>query len=297
MQGIQGALARQQNAQIASAEAGQAKRSLVTMMNSLLDSEGYRRRFEDLLGKRTPQFVSSLVSMVNGSEQLKEAFMSAPVTVIQAALKAASYDLPIDPGLGYAYIVPFNNTTKGENGRFGKRREAQFILGYKGMIQLALRTGAYRTINVIDVREGELRSYDRLREEIVLEFIENEDERETKQVVGYVGYYRLINGTEKTIYMTKSQIEAHEKRNRKGDFMGKGWKDDWDAMARKTVLRRLIGKWGLMSIDYQTANAATISAAEAIAKGQFDDEDAAAGDMIDSTAEPVPEIAEPEEAK
>jgi recombination protein RecT len=129
---------------------------------------------------------------------------------------------------------------------------ANFILGWKGMHQLALRTGAYKTINVVDIREGELKSYNRLTEEVDIVFEEDEDKRESLPIIGYVGYYKLVNGAEKTIYMTNKQIENHEKKNRKGDYMGKGWRDDWDAMARKTVYRRLIGKWGVMSIDYQS---------------------------------------------
>jgi recombination protein RecT len=120
------------------------------------------------------------------------------------------------------------------------------------MHQLAMRTGAYKTINVVDVRKGELKSYNRLTEDIELEFVEDEDEREALEIIGYVGYYRLVNGAEKTIYMSVKQITAHEKKSRKGDYMGKGWRDDWDAMARKTVYRQLIGKWGVMSIDYQS---------------------------------------------
>lgn len=146
-------------------------------------------------------------------------------------------------------------------------------MGYKGMIQLAQRTGAYKTINVIDVREGELKSYNRLTEEVEFEFIEDEDERNAKEIIGWCGYFKLVNGAEKTIYMTKKQIIAHEEKNRKGKFMGKGWREDFNAMAEKTVLRKLIGKWGLMSIQYQKADRATIAAAEAISKGQFDDED------------------------
>ena len=173
------------------------------------------------------------------------------MTVIQSALKAASFDLPIDQNLGYAYIVPFKNSKKNADGTWTKRSEASFILGWKGMHQLALRTGAYKTINVTDIREGELKHYNRLTEEVEIEFEEDDDKRELLPIIGYVGYYKLVNGAEKTIYMTKKQIENHEKKNRKGDFMGKGWRDDWDAMARKTVYRRLIGKWGVMSIDYQ----------------------------------------------
>ena len=221
------------------------------LMNSMLDGEKLRGRFNEVLGKRAPQFVSSLVSLVNADANLQLAFFEAPMTVIQSALKAASFDLPIDQNLGYAYIVPFKNSKKNADGTWTKRTEASFILGWKGMHQLALRTGAYKTINVTDIREGELKHYNRLTEEVEIEFEEDDDKRELLPIIGYVGYYKLVNGAEKTIYMTKKQIENHEKKNRKGDFMGKGWRDDWDAMARKTVYRRLIGKWGVMSIDYQ----------------------------------------------
>ena len=223
--------------------------SINVLMNSFLDGEGMRKRFDDLLGKRAPQFISSVVSMVNADSNMIQAFHESPLTVIQAALKAATFDLPIDPGLGYAYIVPFKNYKKDIG---AKKMEATFILGWKGMHQLALRTGAYKTINVVDIREGELKSYNRLTEEIVVEFIDDEEEREQLKIIGYVGYYRLVNGAEKTIYMSVKAIERHEKKFRKGEYQGKGWRDDWDAMARKTVYRILIGKWGVMSIDYQT---------------------------------------------
>ena len=252
--------------------ATQAKQTVATLLNSMLDSEGYKNRFNELLGARTPQFVGSVVSLVNADVTLQKAFQQAPITIIQSALKAATYDLPIDPALGYAYIVPFNNTIKDGN-TFTKRMEASFILGYKGMLQLAMRTGAYKKINVVEIREGELIRYDRLTEEIEINFIEDEEIRSEQQIKGWCGYFQLVNGMEKTIYMSKSAIIAHEKKNRKGQNMGKGWRDDFDGMAAKTVLRRLIGKWGLMSIDYQKANASTIAAAEAIAKGQLDDED------------------------
>lgn len=249
--------------------AAKAGKSINGIMSAILDGEKMRKRFDDLLGDRSAQFISSIVSLVNATPQLQQAMYEAPMTVIQSALKAATYDLPIDPGLGYAYIVPFKN--KQPDGSF--RNEAAFILGYRGMLQLALRTGAYKTINVTDVREGELKSYNRLTEEVELEFIEDEDKREATPVVGYVGYFKLINGSEKTIYMTKKQVEAHEKKNRKGKYMTKGWREDFEAMALKTVYRRLVGKYGLMSIDYRTADAHTVAAAQAIASGQFDADD------------------------
>lgn len=238
-----------QKATATAAPAAKASQTVNQLMNSILDGEGMRKRFNDLLGKRAPQFVSSVVSMVNADKTMQMAFYESPMTVIQAALKAASFDLPIDQNLGYAYIVPFKNYKKD----IGKSvYEATFILGWKGMHQLALRTGAYKTINVIDVREGELENYNRLTEEVKINFIEDEEERESKPIIGYLGYYRLVNGAEKTIYMSIKQIEAHEQKFRKGQNMGKGWREDFDAMARKTVYRKLIGKWGVMSIDYRT---------------------------------------------
>lgn len=228
------------------------KQSMAAQINSYLDGNKMRARFDELLGKRAPQFIASVVSLINASKDMQDVFNSAPVTIVQSALKAATFDLPIDPGLGYAYIIPFKNTKELEDGTSKKVSEAAFILGWKGMHQLALRTGAYKTINVTDVREGELRRYNRLTEEVDIVFEEDEDKREVLPIVGYVGYYRLVNGAEKTIYMSKKQIENHERKFRKGKYMGKGWRDDWDAMARKTVYRQLIGKWGVMSIEYQT---------------------------------------------
>lgn len=275
------------------------KATITTMMNSLLDSEGYRRRFDELLGKRAPQFVASIISLVNADKNLQTAFQQAPVTIIQAALKAATYDLPIDPALGYAYIVPFNNTIKTENGN-QKRMEASFILGWKGMNQLAIRTGVYQKINVSDVRDGELKKYDRLTEDIVIEWVEDEEDREKLPIIGWVGYYRLINGMEKTIYMSRKQVEAHERKNRKGQYMGKGWRESFDDMAAKTVFRRLIGKYGVMSIDYRTATPEALSAASALADDARDDapeipntiegEMAEIIDGYDSPAQDVPEL-------
>jgi recombination protein RecT len=233
--------------QIAKAEKSavqeKGKQTVNQVMNAMLDGEKMRGRFDELLGKRAPQFISSVVSLVNADKNMQQAFYESPMSVIQSALKAATFDLPVDQNLGYAYIVPFKN--KGV-------MTATFILGWKGMHQLALRTGAYKTINVVDIREGELKSYNRLTEEVDIVFEDDEEKREALPVIGYVGYYKLVNGAEKTIYMTIKQIESHEKKHRKGDYMGKGWRDDWDAMARKTVYRRLIGKWGVMSIDYQS---------------------------------------------
>lgn len=249
----------------------QKKPTMNSMLNDVLSKEGLKSRFEQLLGKRTEQFLSSIISLINADINLQKAFFESPMSVIQAALKAAVFDLPIDPNLGYAYIIPFSKTIKNAEGTTVKRTEASFIMGYKGMNQLALRTGAYKTINVTDIREGELKSYNRLKEEIEIEFIEDEEEREKKPIIGWCGYFKLMNGAEKVLYMTKSQIEAHEKKNRKGSYQSKGWRDDFNTMAEKTVFRRLIGKYGLMSIEYQSADTSIIELANAAMKDEFNE--------------------------
>lgn len=244
-----------------------------TIMNSILDREGMRKRFDELLGARTPQFLSSIVSLVNADKNLQKAMVEAPMTIIQSALKAATFDLPIEPSLGYAYIVPFNNSYRDDKGNWHKRMEATFIPGYKGLVQLCLRTGAYsRVPDAVDVRQGELIKYDRLTGDCEFKWEEDEDKREQLPVIGYAGYFRLKNGAEKTIYMTVKQIEAHEKKNRKGKEMGKGWREDFDSMAKKTIIRKLASKYGLMSIDYHnTADAQTVSLAQSIMENDTPD--------------------------
>ena len=145
------------------------------------------------------------------------------------------------------------------------------MIGYKGMTQLCLRTGAYSRIpDAVDVREGELVSYDRLTGDAVFSWIEDEDERDKLPIVGYAGYFRLKNGAEKTIYMSRKQIEKHEQKNRKGKYMTKGWRENFDEMARKTVIRRLCGKYALMSIEYQNAaDNASMNLATALAQQDF----------------------------
>lgn len=250
-----------------------ATQSISVMVNSFLDGEKMRARFDELLGKRAPQFISSLVTMINDDEKLQQAFMENPMSVIKSALRAATYDLPIDPTLGFAYILPFNTKVKTAKGDVYKMT-ATFVPGYKGLIQLCLRTGAYERIpDAVDVREGELVKYDRLTGDCVFDWVEDEDEREKLPVVGYAGYFRLKNGAEKVIYMTVKQIQQHEKRNRKGQYMSPLWRDDFDSMARKTVIRRLCSKYGLMSIDYQDgSNKQILDLATAVALNETPDE-------------------------
>lgn len=263
-----GGLLAKRNAQAMEASAPQ--KSISAVFNEFIDREGMKNRIQEIMKERAPQFTASLVSLVNSSPQMQEVFRDAPVTIIQSALKAATYDLPIDPALGFAYIVPFNAKNKDGN---GWHKEAQFIMGYRGMLQLAMRTGVYETINVTDVREGELISYNRLTEKIELEFIEDEVERNKKKIIGYAGFYQMKTGMCKTIYMSTSALDAHEEKNRKGKNRSGVWSSDYEAMCTKTVLRKLIGKWGIMSIDYQNVTPAVVEFAKNASLGIVDAED------------------------
>ena len=258
---------------VAGAAQAAAKQTVGAMLQAFLDKENYRNRFQELLGKRMPSFMGSLIAMVNGDENLKQAFLEAPMSVIQSALKAAAYNLPIDKSLGFAYVIPFNTKKKDSKGNEYWTKEAQFILGYKGMVQLANRTGAYKGLNVVDVREGELKKWDRLTEEYEIEWIEDEELREKTPIVGFIGYFKLVNGFSKVIYRTVKQINAHELKFRKGKYRNSLWNTNYNEMAAKTVIRELISKWGLMSIDYQTANEQTVQFAQDIAAGSLDDEE------------------------
>ncbi|WLR54862.1 recombinase RecT [Mesobacillus subterraneus] len=197
-------------------------------LKNLLNTPTMQKKFEQVLAKKAPQFMASILNLYNGEAALQKA---EPMSIISSAMVAASLDLPVDKNLGYAWIVPYSG-------------KAQFQLGYKGYIQLALRTGQYKSINVIEVREGELVKWNRLTEEIELDL----DAATSDKVIGYCGYFRLINGFEKSVYWTRDEITKHKNKFSKSDF---GWKKDWDAMAKKTVLRNMLSKWGILSVEMQ----------------------------------------------
>lgn len=199
-------------------------------IKGLLNSPAIKKRFEEVLNKKAPQYMSSIVNLVNGDSNLKKCDQ---MSVIASCMVAATLDLPIDKNLGYAWIVPYGN-------------KAQFQLGYKGYVQLALRTGQYKAINVIEVHEGELIEWNPLTEELKIDF----SQKKSDAIIGYAGYFELINGFKKSTYWTKEQIEKHRQKFSKSDF---GWKKDFDAMAKKTVLRNMLSKWGILSIEMQTA--------------------------------------------
>lgn len=204
-------------------------------IQGVLNSPAMKKRFEELLDKRAPQFMSSIANLVNGDTNLKKVDQ---MSVIASAVVAATLDLPIDKNFGYAYIVPYGN-------------KAQFILGYKGYIQLALRSGQYKNINVLEIHEGELIKWDPLTEEIEIDFTK----KKSDVVIGYAGYFELLNGFSKTVYWTREQIEKHKNRfSKTANLSNSVWKTDYDAMAKKTVLRNLLSKWGILSIDMQKAD-------------------------------------------
>ena len=160
------------------------------------------------------------------------------------------------------------------------------------MYQLAVRTGVYKKINVVDVRDGELIRWDRLTEDIEISWIDDEEERQKLPIIGYCAYFELTNGMKKTLYWSTKKINAHEIKFRKGkgQYQSKGWRENWEAMAAKTVLRALLGKWGLLSINYQTADDQTLKIAADLATGQIDDTQ----NIIDTQAEQIPDNVDPQ---
>ncbi|MEG0431023.1 MAG: recombinase RecT [Anaerovoracaceae bacterium] len=210
---------------------GQPRPSTV---KGFLASVDVRKRFEDILGKKAPGFISSIINVTNGNDKLIKA---DPLTIISAAAIAASLDLPIDPNLGFAYIIPYGG-------------KAQFQMGYRGYIQLAMRTGQYKTINACEVYEGELQAINRFTGEIEL------GEKISDVVIGYLAYFKLLNGFEKYLYMSKKEVEDHAKLYSKSFFIQSGrWQSDFDKMAIKTVLKLLLSKYGILSIDMKMETA------------------------------------------
>ena len=170
-------------------------------------------------------------------------------SILSAALLGESLKLSPSPQLGQYYMVPFRNNKKG-------CKEAQFQLGYKGYIQLAIRSGQYKKLNVLAIKDGELVRFDPLNEEIEVNLIDDEEVREEAKTIGYYAMFEYTNGFRKAMYWSKKKMEAHALKYSKGYVAKKGytfWEKDFDGMAYKTMLRQLISKWGIMSIDMQNA--------------------------------------------
>ncbi|MGX7105602.1 recombinase RecT [Globicatella sanguinis] len=267
---------------IKNALAEKKNNSVATASNSvkgLLDNPVIQNKFKQILKDKSAQFTSSLITLVNNDSYLAD---SQPMSIIAGAMQAAQLDLPLEKQFGFAYLVPFNEKDKA-TGKWVKK--AQFILGYKGYVQLAQRSGQYKHLNVGTVYEGQLKSWNPLTEELDIDF----DAKTSEQVVGYFGYFELLNGFKKTVYWTKDQVEAHRIRNNKAKDkkqLTNVWASDYDSMAEKTVLRNMLNKWGILSIEYQKA----VVSDEKV----FDDFDEQGNGIFKDVTPSEPEIVEPE---
>ena len=224
----------------------QPKTGITAYMNSEKTIEYINRS----LGAANKQrFVTGVISAVNNNPALQECTNQS---ILAGALLGESLKLSPSQQLGQYYLVPFNDNKKG--------KVAQFQLGYKGYIQLAIRSGQYKKLNVLAIKEGELIKFDPLNEEIEVKLISNEEEREQAKTIGYYAMFEYVNGFKKALYWSRSKMEAHALKYSAGyaNDKKKGtawtfWTKDFDGMAYKTMLRQLISKWGIMSIEMSTA--------------------------------------------
>lgn len=215
--------------------------------NATIKNERTQDYLRQVLGKNATAFVTSLTSIVSSNTSLQEC---EPLSLMYVGIKAAALNLPLDPNLGLAYPIPY------KNGKTGKT-EAQFQIGWKGIVQLAIRSGQFKAINVTDIREGEYLGEDILTGELRLTRVDN---RENRHVVGYAAYMRLINGFEKSLYWSSEKVETHAKQysqtyGSSKDYIRKQskWTTDFDAMAKKTVLKMLLSKYAPLSIEMRDA--------------------------------------------
>lgn len=190
-----------------------------------------QKAFDDVWKGAGTQFAVSILSVLQGSQSLKSA---SNESIYAAAMKAAVLNLPIEPSLGRAYLVPYKG-------------QAQFQLGYKGLIELAQRSGQYKNINAGIVYKSQLISYNPLFEELILDFSKPQDE-----IVGYFAAFKLLNGFEKVSFWTVEKVTAHGKKFSKS-FASGPWKTDFDAMAQKTILKDILSKYGPLSVEMQKA--------------------------------------------
>lgn len=228
-------------------QVAQAQRSPIQVFTGILNHQSMQKYLLETLGDKKQEFVANITTLVSNDVKLQECEAKS---VIFSALKATALDLPLDPNLGMAYVIPFKNTKKGI-------KEAQFQIGYKGFIQLAIRSGQFKTINVRDVREGEIIGEDFISGEMQFKRVEN---RENKPIIGYVAYFRLINGFEKMSYWRAEELVEHAKKYSQtytSQYQNvrdsSKWTTDFDGMAKKTVIKLLLSKYAPLSIQMQSA--------------------------------------------
>lgn len=213
-----------------------------------IQTDTYKKLINNTLQdpKRAANFIASISSYVATNPNLQECDAG---TILSSALVGEALGLSPSPQLGQYFLVPFNDNKN-------NRKVAQFQLGYKGYIQLAIRSGQYKKLNVLAIKEGELIHFNPLDEDIQVNLIEDEEERENATTIGYYAMFEYVNGFRKALYWSKSKMEKHALRYSQGYKAKKGytfWEKDFDGMAFKTMLRQLISKWGIMSVEMQNA--------------------------------------------
>lgn len=220
--------------------------------SAVISSDGYKRMINNTLGSpaKAARFVTAITSAVSTNPALAECEAS---TIVSAGLLGETLNLSPSPQLGQYYLVPFKD-------KKNKRTVAQFQLGYKGYIQLAIRSGQYKKLNVLPIKDGELISFNPLEEEIQVQLIEDEEQRENTPTIGYYAMFEYINGFKKALYWSRAKMESHAQKysmgyasDRKNGTAWTFWSKDFDGMACKTMLRQIISKWGIMSTEMQKA--------------------------------------------
>ena len=237
----------------------------VEVLKGILNAPSVMEQFQNSLKENAGTFVASIIDLYNSDSNLQ---LCEPKQVVMECLKAAVLKLPINKALGYAYVIPFNNSKKDAAGNWIKVMEPTFQMGYKGYIQLAMRTGQYRTLNSDVVYEGEVRKVDKLTGAIAFD-----GEKKSDKIAGYFCHFELLNGFSKTLYMTIEQVANHAKRYSKGlkkdttveslialanvpfnaESKSVGWLGNFHDMALKTTVRLLLSKYGYLSVEMQSA--------------------------------------------
>lgn len=242
-----------------------------TVLSSMLSAESVQAQFRNALGEHKDTFVASIIDLYNADKSLATC---KTADIVKECLKAATLKLPLNKALGFSYVVVYNNSVRNDDGSWTKVPTPTFILGYKGYIQMAMRTGQYRTINADVVYEGELQKGNKLTGEINLN-----GEKVSDKVVGYFCHFELLNGFSKTLYVPVEDMAAYakkfspsvgrnttvqqliEKANAPmSDKKQVGWEGNFNDMAIKTVVRRLLSKYGYLSVEMQNAMAGEVSA-------------------------------------
>lgn len=215
------------------------------LFNQTITNVKTQEYLQSVLGEKKQAFVNNMTALVSNDKALQAC---EPMSLMFAALKVTSLDLPLDNNLGFAYVIPYRNNKE-------NKTEAQVQIGYKGISQLAIRSGQFETINVTDVREGELKGRNRLTGELELDWINDDTARMKAKIIGYIGYFKLLSGYSKTTYWSIEELKEHGLNYSQTFKKGYGvWKDNFNAMAKKTVLKLMLNKGDApMSVEMQQA--------------------------------------------